>query len=181
MQPPRREAARLLRQRWLPGYALRCQRESCELPILPPSHLECPQAILQGRDEFLSAINYAEVDSVPEALQEMVGGHGPDACIHAVAWTRTERGCSIRLCERAARYRYGACTGAMDKFPVGVMMNKRLTVRTAQQHGQKYVPKLLSTPSKVSWTHLPWRRTGYPWSNPCGDTTCSRTKPRIVG
>ena len=71
--------------------------------------------------------------------------------------------------------------GAMDKFPVGVMMNKRLTVRTAQQHGQKYVPKLLSTPSKVSWTHLPWRRTGYPWSNPCGDRTCSRTKPTIVG
>src|SRR5438105_4205484 len=33
--------------------------------------------------------------------------------------------------------------GVMDKFPVGVMMNKSLTVRTAQQHGQKYVTRLL--------------------------------------
>jgi threonine dehydrogenase-like Zn-dependent dehydrogenase len=31
----------------------------------------------------------------------------------------------------------------MDKFPLGVMMNKGLTVWTAQQHGQKYVPRLL--------------------------------------
>jgi threonine dehydrogenase-like Zn-dependent dehydrogenase len=31
----------------------------------------------------------------------------------------------------------------MDRFPLGVMMNKGLTIRTAQQHGQKYVPKLL--------------------------------------
>ena len=35
-----------------------------------------------------------------------------------------------------------------DKFPVGVMMNKRLTVRTAQQHGQKYVPRLLQHVAK---------------------------------
>ena len=31
----------------------------------------------------------------------------------------------------------------MDKFPIGVIMNKGLTVRSAQQHGQKYVPRLL--------------------------------------
>jgi threonine dehydrogenase-like Zn-dependent dehydrogenase len=31
----------------------------------------------------------------------------------------------------------------MDKFPMGVVMNKGLTIRTAQQHGQKYVPRLL--------------------------------------
>ena len=28
----------------------------------------------------------------------------------------------------------------MDKFPIGAIMNKGLTVRTAQQHGQKYMP-----------------------------------------
>jgi threonine dehydrogenase-like Zn-dependent dehydrogenase len=33
--------------------------------------------------------------------------------------------------------------GLMDKFPVGAIMNKGMTVRTAQQHGQKYVPRLL--------------------------------------
>jgi threonine dehydrogenase-like Zn-dependent dehydrogenase len=33
--------------------------------------------------------------------------------------------------------------GLMDKFPIGVSMNKGLTVRTAQQHGQRYLPRLL--------------------------------------
>jgi threonine dehydrogenase-like Zn-dependent dehydrogenase len=31
----------------------------------------------------------------------------------------------------------------MDKFPLGVIMNKGLTVRTAQQFGQKYIPRML--------------------------------------
>ena len=31
----------------------------------------------------------------------------------------------------------------MDKFPLGVIMNEGLTMRTAQQHGQKYVPRML--------------------------------------
>jgi len=31
----------------------------------------------------------------------------------------------------------------MDKFPIGAIMNKGITVRTAQQHGQRYVPELL--------------------------------------
>ncbi len=31
----------------------------------------------------------------------------------------------------------------MDKFPIGTIMNKGLTVRTAQQHGQRYLPRLL--------------------------------------
>jgi threonine dehydrogenase-like Zn-dependent dehydrogenase len=30
----------------------------------------------------------------------------------------------------------------MDKFPLGVLMNKGITVRTAQQHGQRYMPKM---------------------------------------
>ena len=33
--------------------------------------------------------------------------------------------------------------GLMDKFPMGLVMNKGLTMRTAQQHGQAYVPRLL--------------------------------------
>jgi threonine dehydrogenase-like Zn-dependent dehydrogenase len=38
--------------------------------------------------------------------------------------------------------------GLMDKFPIGLIMNKGLTVRSAQQHGQKYVPRLLAHASK---------------------------------
>jgi threonine dehydrogenase-like Zn-dependent dehydrogenase len=33
--------------------------------------------------------------------------------------------------------------GLMDKFPIGVIMNKGMTVRTAQQHGQILLPGLL--------------------------------------
>jgi threonine dehydrogenase-like Zn-dependent dehydrogenase len=36
----------------------------------------------------------------------------------------------------------------MDTFPVGVIMNKGLTVRTGQQHGQHYVPRLLEHASR---------------------------------
>ena len=33
--------------------------------------------------------------------------------------------------------------GLMDKFPLETIINKGLTIHAAQQHGQKYVPKLL--------------------------------------
>ncbi len=33
--------------------------------------------------------------------------------------------------------------GLMDKFPMGVIMNKGMTVRSARQHGQAYLPRLL--------------------------------------
>ncbi len=33
--------------------------------------------------------------------------------------------------------------GVTDKFPMGLVMNKGLTLRSAQQHGQRYVPRLL--------------------------------------
>jgi threonine dehydrogenase-like Zn-dependent dehydrogenase len=36
----------------------------------------------------------------------------------------------------------------MDKFPIGAIMNKGLTLRTAQQHGQKYMPRLLEHAAK---------------------------------
>ena len=31
--------------------------------------------------------------------------------------------------------------GLTDKFPMGVLMNKGLTLRSAQQHGQRYIPQ----------------------------------------
>lgn len=33
--------------------------------------------------------------------------------------------------------------GLVDKFPLGAVMNNGLTLRSAQQHGQRYVPMLL--------------------------------------
>ena len=111
-------------------------------------------------------INYAETPNVLEALRDMTGGRGPDACIDAVgmeahgtgleyAYDRakqvlrmeTDRGSALRqaimACRKGGNLSIIGVYGLMDKFPIGVIMNKGLTVRTAQQHGQKYVPKLL--------------------------------------
>jgi threonine dehydrogenase-like Zn-dependent dehydrogenase len=126
-----------------------------------------PERLQVAREKAQAeTINYAESDSVLDELKELTGGRGPDACIDAVgmeahgpgveyAYDRvkqalhlhTDRGDALRQAIRAVR-KGGTLSilgvyGVMDKFPLGVMMNKGLTVRTAQQHGQKYVPKLL--------------------------------------
>ncbi|MEW6296760.1 MAG: zinc-dependent alcohol dehydrogenase [Thermodesulfobacteriota bacterium] len=111
-------------------------------------------------------IDYTAVDSVIDALKEMTGGRGPDACIDAVGmeahgtglqyaydrvkqllYMHTDRGQALReaivACRKGGTVSIMGVYGLMDKFPLGVLMNKGLTVRTAQQHGQKYVPRLL--------------------------------------
>jgi threonine dehydrogenase-like Zn-dependent dehydrogenase len=111
-------------------------------------------------------INYTEVDGVVETLKEMTGGRGPDACIDAVgmeahgtgldyAYDRvkqllhlhTDRGQALRqailACRKGGTLSILGVYGVLDKFPLGAIMNKGLTVRSAQQHGQKYVPRLL--------------------------------------
>jgi threonine dehydrogenase-like Zn-dependent dehydrogenase len=123
---------------------------------------------LQMAREYAGAetIDYTAVDSVLEALKEMTGGRGPDACIDAVgmeahgegidyAFDRvkqalrleTDRGQALReaimACRKGGTLSILGVYGVMDKFPIGVIMNKGLTVRTAQQHGQKYLPRLL--------------------------------------
>ena len=111
-------------------------------------------------------INYTETDNLIETLKEMTGGRGPDACIDAVgmeasgdgiqyAYDRvkqalrleTDRGVALReaimACRKGGTLSILGVYGLMDKFPIGVIMNKGMTVRSAQQHGQKYVPRLL--------------------------------------
>ncbi|HEY8946103.1 MAG TPA: zinc-dependent alcohol dehydrogenase, partial [Polyangiaceae bacterium] len=111
-------------------------------------------------------INYMEVESVGEELKARTGGRGPDACIDAVgmeahgtgleyAYDRmkqslhlhTDRGSALReailACRKGGTLSILGVYGLMDKFPVGTLMNKGLTVRTAQQHGQRYIPRLL--------------------------------------
>jgi threonine dehydrogenase-like Zn-dependent dehydrogenase len=112
-------------------------------------------------------INFDEVD-VADALNEMTAGRGPDVCIEAVgleashgnplvnAYDRTKQ--AVRLeTERAHAVResiltcrtggivsiMGAYGGLMDKFPIGPLMNKSLTIRTGQCHVQRYLRPLL--------------------------------------
>jgi len=110
-------------------------------------------------------LNYEEVD-VHEALKEMTGGRGPDRCIDCVGmeadgmgleywydyvkqqtFMHTERGLALRQALRACRKGgvvsvLGVYGGLMDKFPMGAIVNKALTVRSGQQAGQRYVPQL---------------------------------------
>ena len=131
-----------------------------------------PERLQMAREKAGSeTIDYTAVDSVVETLKEMTGGRGPDACIDAVgmeahgtgigyAYDRvkqalrleSDRGEALRqailACRKGGTLSILGVYGVMDKFPIGVIMNKGLTVRTAQQHGQKYLPRLLEHASK---------------------------------
>jgi threonine dehydrogenase-like Zn-dependent dehydrogenase len=111
-------------------------------------------------------LNYEEVD-VHEALNELTGGRGPDACIDAVGMeahghgpqylydrgkqiTKLEldRPIAIREAIRACRSGgiisvVGVYAGYVDKFPLGAVMNRALTIRTGQCHVQRYMQPLL--------------------------------------
>jgi threonine dehydrogenase-like Zn-dependent dehydrogenase len=111
-------------------------------------------------------INYEQAENVVDRLKELTGGRGPDACIDAVgmeahgtgveyAYDRakqalrlhTDRGDALRqaivACRKGGTLSILGVYGFMDKFPLGDILNKGLTIRAAQQHGQKYLPRLL--------------------------------------
>ncbi|MCG5433482.1 glutathione-dependent formaldehyde dehydrogenase [Mycobacterium sp. MYCO198283] len=124
-----------------------------------------PERLELARRLGLETIDYGAVDSVQESLREMTGGRGPDACIDAVGMEGHSTGVqelydrakqALRLStDRASALRQAilACRkggvvsvlgvyGLTDKFPMGVVTNKGLTVKSAQQHGQRYMQRL---------------------------------------
>ena len=112
------------------------------------------------------AINYEEAN-VREALLEMTGGRGPDACIDAVGMeahghglqfaydrgkqiTKMEIDRPLALREAILNCKNGGIVsvigvygGFIDKFPMGSFMNRSLTMRTGQCHVQRYMRPLL--------------------------------------
>jgi threonine dehydrogenase-like Zn-dependent dehydrogenase len=123
---------------------------------------------LQMTEQHIGAetINYEDTD-VDGELRERSGGRGPDVCIEAVGMeadsggpqfvydqvkqkTRleTDRPSAVRQAIQTCRKGgtvvvLGVFVGFVDKFPLGAVMNKGLTLRSAQQHGQHYIPMLL--------------------------------------
>lgn len=111
-------------------------------------------------------INYEEVDA-GDALKEMTGGMGPDACIDAVGLEahgvgavgvydevkqtlrmETDRPHILRQMIVACRKGgvisvMGVYAGFIDKMPMGAAFNKGLTFKMGQMHGQRYMPKLI--------------------------------------
>jgi threonine dehydrogenase-like Zn-dependent dehydrogenase len=112
-------------------------------------------------------LNYEKVESVVDALIEMTGGRGPDACIDAVGmeahgsgldgfydWTKqqvrmqTDRPTALRMALQSCRKGGtvsipGVYAGVIDKTPIGAAFNKGLTLRMGQTHVQRYMQPLL--------------------------------------
>jgi len=111
-------------------------------------------------------IDYEEVD-VFEALEEMTGGRGPDHCIDAVGleghapgvhgaydkvktamMLETDRPVALRQAILACRSGgtvsvAGVYGGFIDKFPIGAVVNRSLTIKSGQTHVQRYMRPLL--------------------------------------
>jgi threonine dehydrogenase-like Zn-dependent dehydrogenase len=124
-------------------------------------------------------INYHDV-KVREALAEMTGGIGPDAVIDAVGMEShgfafdnivdaiktavklgTDRTHALRevimACRKGGRVSIPGVYGGMaDKFPIGALMEKGLSVKTGQTHVQKYLPELLEMigEGKIDTTYI---------------------------
>jgi threonine dehydrogenase-like Zn-dependent dehydrogenase len=112
-------------------------------------------------------LNYENTD-VPEALKELTGGRGPDACIDAVgmeahhsstfihAYDRVKQAARLES-DRAHALReailscgnggtvsvVGVYGGLVDKFPMGAIVNRSLTIRSGQCHVHRYMRPLL--------------------------------------
>jgi threonine dehydrogenase-like Zn-dependent dehydrogenase len=79
-----------------------------------------PERLALARKLGAETISYAEVDSVKEVLPETTGGRGPDSVIKAVGLEAQGGVVSVL-----------GVFGLTDKFPMGVIMNKGLTLRSA--------------------------------------------------
>jgi threonine dehydrogenase-like Zn-dependent dehydrogenase len=124
-----------------------------------------PARLELARGFGAETINY-EQTKVYEALMDMTGNIGPDACIDAVGmeahgafadnildqikvstFLGTDRAHVIRqvilACRKGGRVSMpGVYGGFVDKFPLGALMEKGLTLKTGQTHVQKYLRPL---------------------------------------
>ncbi|MFD0684552.1 zinc-dependent alcohol dehydrogenase [Actinomadura fibrosa] len=126
-----------------------------------------PYRLRVARRTGAEVLDYEEVN-VLDALRDMTGGRGPDACIDAVgmeahhptpamyAYDRgkqatrmeTERPYALREAIMACRNGgvvsvIGVYGGFVDKFPMGTVMNRSLTIRAGQCHVHRYTEPLL--------------------------------------
>lgn len=138
-----------------------------------------PSRLALAKGMGAEVLNFEEVN-VREALDEMTGGIGPDAVIDCVGmeshgitldnaidkvkahlYLGTERPHALRqailACRKGGRISIpGVYAGFADKFPLGQMMEKGLTVKQGQTHVQKFTKPLLEMieQGKVDTTFL---------------------------
>jgi threonine dehydrogenase-like Zn-dependent dehydrogenase len=126
-----------------------------------------PERLRKARNHCNAiTLNYQEVN-VLDALRDLTGGRGPDACIDAVGMEAHGHGAfatydrvkkSLRMASgrpTALREAIIACRsggvvsipgvygGFLDKVPFGAVTNKALTIKAGQTHVQRYLKPLL--------------------------------------
>jgi threonine dehydrogenase-like Zn-dependent dehydrogenase len=125
-----------------------------------------PDRLRMAREGGAVTIDYEEY-AVGEALDELTGGRGPDACIDAVGMeghapgpigafdrvmqelkVETDRPHALRealrYCRNGGTVSVAGVYGAwIDKAPFGSVVNKALTIKSGQTHVQRYLKPLL--------------------------------------
>ena len=125
-----------------------------------------PQRLQLAKQIGADVIDFRRTD-VREALMEMTGGLGPDAVIDAVGMEAhgfavdnmidiakqkvgmgADRASALKQAILAVRKggrisMPGVYGGMTDKFPLGALMEKGLTLKTGQTHVQRYLKPLL--------------------------------------
>jgi threonine dehydrogenase-like Zn-dependent dehydrogenase len=126
-----------------------------------------PERLAKARQAGATDVIDYEDENVYDALMAMTGGIGPDACIDAVgteahvpgpmyAYDRFKQALmlesdrpfalrqAIRCCRNGGTISViGVYGGFIDKFPMGSMMNRSLTMKTGQCHVHRYMKPLL--------------------------------------
>ena len=127
---------------------------------------DVPERLKMAQDGGAETINFDE-QNVYEKLMDMTGGRGPDSCIdnvgmeaHAplpiMAYDRikqammleTDRPHALReaimCCKNGGTVSViGVYAGFVDKFPMGSVMNRSLTIKAGQAHVHRYMRPLL--------------------------------------
>ncbi|HAG79768.1 MAG TPA: glutathione-dependent formaldehyde dehydrogenase [Cyanobacteria bacterium UBA12227] len=125
-----------------------------------------PERLAMAKAGNAEIINYEEIE-VGAALKEMTGGRGPDACMDAVGMEahgtdaialydkvkqavrlETDRPMVLRqaivACRKGGTVSVpGVYGGFIDKFPMGSVVNKALTLKSGQTHVHRYLRPLL--------------------------------------
>jgi threonine dehydrogenase-like Zn-dependent dehydrogenase len=126
-----------------------------------------PERLRMASDQSQAfTLDYSRVH-VLDALRDLTGGRGPDACIDAVgleghshgfvgmydrakqmAMLSTDRPVALREAIIACRPGGtvsvpGVYGGFLDKIPFGAIVNKSLTIKSGQTHVQRYLKPLL--------------------------------------
>ncbi len=133
---------------------------------------QVPERLELARQGGAETLNYGEIDSIQDALRDMTGNVGPDACMDAVgmeasghgffnAYDKTKQALRLSFdrptalrevilaCRKGGTVSVpGVYGGFVDKIPMGAYVNKGLTMKTGQTHMMRYMAPLLERIAK---------------------------------